>query len=182
MKVEDFMTRQVIAVTPDTSVLAAAKLMLEHKISGLPVVDAMGRVVGVVSEHDLLRRRERDEGAERPHWLELIAERAGLAEEAARFHDRKVGEVMTGDPATVTADSSLDKACRLINDRGVKRLPVVEDGELVGIIARADLVRALAQSMEAVAATTARDVSVDARLTELERQIWRSRTRSARPF
>jgi len=175
MMVGDFMTRRVIAVTPDTSIVEAAKLMLEHKISGLPVVDAARHVVGIVSEHDLLRRRESDEGKQRSHWLQLMSERAELAGESARFRDRKVGEVMTPNPVTVAATSSLGEACRLMEDRSIKRLPVVQNGELIGIIARADLVRAFPQAIESAAVATTRDVSVDERLAswpETYRAAW----------
>ena len=180
--VGNFMTRRVIAVTPDASIVDAAKLMLEHKISGLPVVDAARHVVGIVSEHDLLRRRESDEGKQRSHWLQLMSERAGLADKSARFHDRKVNEVMTPNPVTVAATSSLGEACRLIEDRGIERLPVVHNGELIGIIARADLVRALAQTIESAAAARTRDVSVEERLRELEQQSLRNRARVLKPF
>ena len=153
--------------------------MLEHKISGLPVIDAAHHVVGIVSEHDLLCRRESDERKQGSHWLQLMIERAGLAGESARFHDRKVNEVMTPNPVTVAATSSLGEACRLIEDRGIERLPVVHNGELIGIIARADLVRALAQAIERAAAATTRDVSVEERLRELEQQNLRNRARGA---
>ncbi len=178
MTVGDFMTRRVVTVTPDAPVLVAAKLMLEHKISGLPVVDAEQHVVGIVSEHDLLRQP--DGGKRKPHWLQLMAEQKGLAGETASFRDRKVNYVMTPNPVTITANSSLEEACRLIADHGIKRLPVVEDGKLVGIIARADLVRALAQARQKVGVTT--DVSVEERQRQLEREIWRSRTRVTKPF
>jgi ABC transporter transmembrane region 2/CBS domain len=82
--------------------------MLERKISGLPVVDAAGCVVGIVSEHDLLRRRETEGGTKRPHWLQLIIERSGLADEAGRFHVRTVGDVMTPNPVTVTDAAERD--------------------------------------------------------------------------
>ncbi len=176
------MTRRVVTVAPDSPVLSAAKLMLEHKISGLPVVDAAGHVVGIVSEHDLLRRRDGDDGRQRPHWLQLMTEDAGLAGELAQFHDRKVSEVMTPHPVTVAAAASLEEACRLIEDRGIKRLPVVHDGKLVGIIARADLVRALARTIETAAPARTPDVSVDEQLRELERQIWHTRARGRKPF
>jgi len=175
MRVGDFMTRRVVAVAPDTSILAAARLMLEHKISGLPVVDAAGHVVGIVSEHDLLR--DDGEGADGSPWLRMMIAPDGLDAEKARFHHRKVSEVMTRDPVTIDVESALGEASRLIEARGIKRLPVVHDGKLVGIIARADLVRALTQSIEKTAAAMTPDVSVDARLAELERQMWRHRAR-----
>jgi CBS domain-containing protein len=183
MIVGDFMTRRVVTVRPDDSILDAARLMLEHKISGLPVVDAENHVVGIVSEHDLLRPRRNGDGTEGPHWLQLMIEKAGLSGGAAAgIHDREVREVMTKHAVTVNATSSLGEACRVIEDLGVKRVPVVQDGKLVGIIARADLVRALAQGIESATTAAAPDVSVDQRLSELERQIWRSRARVSRAF
>lgn len=179
MIVANFMTRQVVTVEPDSSVLAAAKLMLEHKVSGLPVVDAAGHVVGIVSEHDLLRRHGGD-GGQRPHWLQLMAETPGLAGELSQFHERKVSEVMTPHPLTVAPSASLEVACSLIEDRGIKRLPIIQDDKLVGIIARADLVRALAKTMQSAAPVRTPDVSEDERLRAMERQLWRSRVR--KPF
>ena len=184
MTVADFMTRKVITVAPDASLAEAAKLMLDHKISGLPVVDKEGHVVGIVSEHDLLRRRQGVDGAgaeRRPHWLQVLGETAGSAGEIAQFRNRTVNDVMTLDPVTVAASTSLREASRLIEYRGFKRLPVVENGKLVGIIARADLVRALAYGRNGVAATTP-DVSVTEQLRELERQNWRNRVRVMKPF
>ena len=82
MKVGDFMTRRVISVAPETSLLDAARLMLQHNVSGLPVVNAAGQVVGIISEHDLLRRRKDDDGQEGPHWLELMIEKTGSVRNA----------------------------------------------------------------------------------------------------
>lgn len=178
--VRDFMSHRVIAISPDASLVEAAKLMLEHKISGLPVVDAARHVVGIVSEHDLLRRRER--GKREPHWMELMIESAELADESTRFHVRKVHDVMTPNPLTVAPTSSLADVCRVIEEHGIKRLPVIENGELVGIIARADLVRALAQTADGTAPAKVRDESVNGRLRELERQILRNRVRGPKPF
>jgi len=181
MIVSDFMTRRVITIAPDSSTVEAAKLMMEHKVSGLPVIDAARHVVGIVSEHDLLRRRESGKGKQ-SHWLRLMIERTGLTNESAQFHERKVNEVMTANPITIGPTSPLGEASRLIEERGIKRLPVVHNGELVGIIARADLVRALAQTVERATATAMRDDSIDDRLRELERQIWRNRARGPKPF
>ena len=140
MMVGEYMTRRMITIAPNSSIVEAAKLMLEHKVSGLPVIDAAHHVVGIVSEHDLLRRRESDKGKQQSHWLQLMIEGAGLTDESAQFHERSVNEVMTANPITVAPTSSLGEACRLIEERGMKRLPVVQNGKLVGIIARADLV------------------------------------------
>jgi CBS domain-containing protein len=175
MRVADFMTRKVVAVTPETAALNAARLMLERKISGLAVVDNAGCLVGIVSEHDLLRNGGTEGGNTRPHWLQLIIERTGLNHEASRFHVRTVGDVMTRNPVTVTETTPLEEAGRLITERGFKRLPVVRGKELVGIIARADLVRALTQAIRKAAE---RDAIYNERLIELERQSWLHRTRA----
>jgi CBS domain-containing protein len=182
MIVADYMTRQVITVAPDDTILQAAKLMLRHRVSGLPVINPAGHLVGIVSEHDLLRRHMNGDGTEGPHWLQLMIEQAALPGEVHDFHDRKVADVMTPNVVSIAEMASLGDASRLIGDLNVKRLPVVCDGKLVGIIARADLIRALAQGIEHVTAVTAPDVSVRQQLSELERQVWRSRARVAKPF
>jgi len=174
------MTRKVATVTPDTPILDAARQMLELKISGLPVVDAAGCVVGIVTEHDLLRDGEPKGGTKRPHWLQLIIERTALADEAARFHARTVGDVMTRDPVTVTEATPLQEAGRLITEHGFKRLPVVRGRELVGIIARADLVQALTAAIRKAAESAERNASNHDRLVALEHQALLQRARSLR--
>jgi CBS domain-containing protein len=175
------MTRRVITVTPDTPILAAAQLMLEHKISGMPVVDAAAHVVGIVSEHDLLC--ERDDGqVKRPNWLALAIDPAKVAQVPTLLRDRRVSEVMTPNPVTISAASPLEQAGCLIEERGIKRLPVVADGKLVGIIARADLVRALTQAIARSTKAAEPDVGAIAHLVELERQMLRNRARVRRPF
>jgi CBS domain-containing protein len=180
MKVADFMTRKVVTVAPDTPVLTAARLMLEQKVSGLPVLDAAGCVVGIATEHDLIRHDETSDGMKRQHWLKLFIERTELPDEAARFHARTVGDVMTRHPVTVTEATSLEEAGRLIMEHGFKRLPVMRGQELVGIIARADLVRALTQAVRQTAESAERDAIYNARLAELQRQALLYRTRSPR--
>ncbi len=170
MKVKDFMTRQVVTVTPETSVLDAARLMLDHKISGLPVVTDEDRVVGIITEHDLLRGGKSDARTQRTHWLRLMIERADLADASARFQGRKVSEAMTPDPVTITETAPLEEAGRLIGENDIKRLPVVRDNKLVGIIARADIVRAIILAARRITDATKRNEMIDARLLELERQ------------
>jgi CBS domain-containing protein len=160
MLVKDFMTRRVVTVMPDNSTLDAARLMLQHKISGLPVVDAEGCLIGIVSEHDLLRRGKNEIQAERPHWLQLMIARTSLGVNAANFHVRKVSDVMTSDPVTVVETTPLEEAGHLIEEHGFKRLPVVRDSRLVGIIARADFVRALAHAIGKASYRVRRNVPV----------------------
>jgi CBS domain-containing protein len=174
VQVKDFMTCQVVTVTPETSILDAARLMLDHKISGLPVVNDGGRVVGIISEHDLLRDNVR---TKRTHWLRLMIDRVNLADESGRLHERKVCEVMTPDPVTITEAASLEEAGRLIEENDIKRLPVVRDDKLVGIIARADMVRAMIRSARKIKDAAKRDEIAATRLLELERQLFLHRAR-----
>lgn len=178
MRVEDFMTRRVVTITPDTTLLAAAKLMLEHRVGGLPVLDASARIIGVFSESDLLR----EEGEDGSPWLRIMVGPDGEPAEPPRLDARKVGDIMTRQPITIAPGASIAQACRLLHEHRLRRLPVVETDKLVGMIARADLVRAVAVSAEKASPAPMRDVSVDARLAELERQIWRNRARLVRPF
>jgi len=178
MKVKNYMTRQVVTVTPETSILDAARLMLEHNISGLPVVSDGGRVVGIISEHDLLRGGKNEASAKPSHWLSLMIERANLADESNRFHERKVGEVMAADPITIAETASLEEAGQLLSEHDIKRLPVVRDDELVGIISRADIVRAIIPAVRKIRDAATRDEMTDARLLELERQALLHRARS----
>ena len=180
MRVEDFMTRRVVTIAPDAPILAAAKLMLENHISGLPVVDASAAVVGVISERDLLR--DDGKGVDGSPWLQMMVEPEVLPGEPGKLSARKVGEVMTGTPVSVAPSASIAHACRVMEQHRIKRLPVIENARLVGVITRADLVRAVAQSNEKSAPAPVPDVSVDSRLAELERQVWRNRARVTRPF
>jgi CBS domain-containing protein len=176
LRVEDFMTRRAVTITPDTTLLAAAKLMLEHRIGGLPVLDASARIIGIFSESDLLREEGKSEDSS--PWLQMMVGPA----EPRRLDARKVGDVMTRQPITIAPGASIAQACRLLHEHRLRRLPVVEGDKLVGMIARADLVRAMAVAAEEASPAPMRDVSVDARLAELERQIWRNRARVVRPF
>jgi CBS domain-containing protein len=180
VRVEDFMTRRVVTITPNTTLLAAAKLMLEHKVGGLPVLDASGRMIGVFSESDLLR--EAGQGEEGSPWLQMMVGPDGESAEPMQLNVRKVVDTMTREPLSIAPGASIAEACRLLHERNLRRLPVVENGKLVGMIARADLVRAVAASAEKTSPAPMRDVSVDARLAELERRIWFDRARVVRPF
>jgi CBS domain-containing protein len=180
MQVEHFMTRRVVTVAPDTPILTAARLMLDNHVSGLPVMDPSGRVVGVITETDLLR--EDGKSAQGSPWLQMVAGTDGLTGDPARLGARKVEEIMSRDPITVEPAAPIAHACHLLTQHRIKRLPVTDQDKLVGIIGRADVVRALAQSVQKPAPAPVRDVSVDSRLAELERQIWRNRARVVRPF
>jgi CBS domain-containing protein len=146
MKVRDMMTSEVVTVTPQTPLKQVAELLVERGISGLPVVDGDGAVLGVVSEADFLEK----ESAEEPRktafpWVELFAGRHQPAQ-LQRAGARSAGEAMTSPAITIGPDAPLRQAAQTMSYRRVDRLPVVEDGHLVGIITRADLVRVFARS------------------------------------
>lgn len=166
-QVRDVMTRNVITVKPDESILVAARLMLQDRISGVPVVDDNDTVVGVVTEGDFLRRGEIGTTRQRPKWLEFILGPGRLADEFVRSSGRKVAEIMTGDPYTIGEDASLESLVETMERRRIKRLPVVRGGRLVGIISRADLMHALANianlaPQPAVGDTAIRERALDA--------------------
>jgi CBS domain-containing protein len=144
MQVRDIMTRSVISIGPDESIMTAAQLMLRNRISGLPVIDQGGELIGIVTEGDFLRRGELGTQRRRPKWLEFIIGPGRLAEEYVHAAGRKVDEVMTTDPVTVTEDDSLEKVVDVMERRHVKRLPVTRSGRVVGIISRSNLMHALA--------------------------------------
>jgi CBS domain-containing protein len=177
MRVGDFMTARVVTVQPDSPVAEAAQLMLDKNVSGLPVIDAAGNIVGIVTEHDLLRRLANGPRSTPPHWLQFMIKRQEMANESARFHEAKVAEVMTCNPLTITEGAPIEDACRLIEKHGFKRLPVVRDGRLVGIVARADLVRALGLAVPQISHAHERAERAEATMAELQRESILHRTR-----
>jgi CBS domain-containing protein len=167
------MTRQVLTVAPDDTVLQAVRLMLQNRISGLPVVDAAGKLVGIVSEGDFLRRTETGTQRQRPNWLEFLMGPGKIASEYVQTHGRKVGEVMTADPVVIAEDTPLDQAVQLMEKRRIKRLPVVRDGKVIGILSRANLLHALASVARDVPTPAADDYAIRERLlAHLEKQAW----------
>ena len=173
MKASDVMTRDVLSVEPDSSILHAIRLMLEKRVSGLPVLDAKGALVGIVTEGDFLRRAETGSERQRPRWLEFLLGPGRLSEEYTRSHGRKVQEVMTTDVRTITEDASLREAVEAMEQHGIKRLPVVRGDRLVGIVTRANLMRGLASLALAARPATQQDSDIRRRiLDEMERQAW----------
>ncbi|UYG06574.1 CBS domain-containing protein [Halomonas sp. M4R1S46] len=142
MHAADVMTPNVITVSPDSEVSEIASLLLEHGISAVPVVDKDDRVLGIVSEGDLIRRIESDEAdkAQGSWWLRLFSTGDKDAD-YVRTHGRLAGEIMTPSPVTVEEDEPLYRIAALLEKRGIKRVPVVRDGRLVGIVSRANLLR-----------------------------------------
>jgi len=173
MKVHDVMTQGVIVVEADASVMRAVRLMLQNRISGLPVVDAKGGLVGVVTEGDFLRRGELGTQRRRPRWLEFLIGPGRLATEYVQASGRKVQDIMTPSPYTVSADTPLEEVVGLMEKHRVKRLPVVESGKLVGIVSRANLLHALASLAHETKPQTADDEAIRERLlAECAKQPW----------
>ena len=173
MQVRDVMTRNVITVSADETLVKAAQLMLQNRISGLPVVDAGGKLVGIVTEGDFLRRGEIGTQRQRPKWLEFLIGPGRLAAEYVYTSGRKIEEVMTPDPYTVTEDDSLETVVELMERRHIKRLPVLRDGRMVGIVSRANLMHALASLARYTPAPAGGDSEIrDQILAALAEQHW----------
>jgi CBS domain-containing protein len=173
MRAKDIMTTAVMTVAPDSTVAHAIRLMLQKKISGLPVVDAAGHVVGMVTEGDLLRRAETGTERRRPRWLEILLGPGHLADEYTHTHGRKVEEVMTASPVIAGEETSLDEIVRLMEKRQIKRIPIVRGEQLVGIISRANLLHALASLSQELKPASQSDVAIRGQLLKhLDSQPW----------
>ena len=157
MRARDIMTANVVTVGPDDGVHDVARLLLTHRISAVPVLDAGGQLVGIVSEGDLMRRPENETERHGSWWLGLWTLAEDRAREYVKGHGRHACEVMTRDVVTVTEDTSLAEIAELLEERRVKRVPVVRDGRLVGIVSRANLLHGLATTREAAQAAPSED-------------------------
>lgn len=162
MQASDVMTNQVLTVKPDATVRDVAALLSEHGISGVPVVDDNDRIIGIVSEGDLLHRSEigteRRPKRRRSWWLASLASDA--ADDYVKAHGLKVADVMTRDVISVGETTELSEVAVLLETRGIKRVPVMTDGKLVGILSRANLVRALAVTERAPQTLSAKDQEI----------------------
>ena len=149
MNAGDVMAINVITVSPAASVREVATLLLNHHISALPVVEGDGSLVGIISEGDLVRRAELGTDQRRSWWLDLLSGRTNetLALEYVKSHARKVEDVMTRDVVTATPTTPLRDIAALLEKKGIKRVPIVENGKLVGIVSRANLIQALAGTL-----------------------------------
>jgi CBS domain-containing protein len=173
MKAKDVMTSPVISVEPDAAIWQAVRIMLQRRISGLPVIDKDGHLLGMVSEGDFLRRAETGTQRRRSSWLEFLLGPGRLADEYTHSHGRKIQDIMTSDPVTVAEDTSLDEVVRTMEKRRIKRLPVVRAKDVVGIVTRANLLHALAGVARELMPTTTSDEAIRERLlTELAKEAW----------
>lgn len=173
MNAADVMTQSPITVSPESSVMHAVQLMLRRRISGLPVIDNTGALVGILTEGDLLRRAELGTQKRRPRWIEFLIGPGRLANEYVHACGRIVREVMTSPVHTATERTTLTDVVKIMETKQVKRLPVVRNGQLVGIVSRANLLRALASIARDAKPTVAADTSIrQTLLAELGKQSW----------
>ncbi len=157
MQAIDVMTRKVITVTPETSVEDIARKLLKHHISAVPVVDDKGAVLGLVSEGDLIRRIVDDKAPRRSWWLELLSGTGARAADYVKTHGRHARDVMTRDVVTIAQDMELGAIARLLEKKRIKRVPVVHEGKLVGIVSRSNLLQGLGSSKKTAAAPASDD-------------------------
>ena len=145
MLARDIMTATVVTVTSDARVEDIAKLLLDKHISAVPVVDSADRLVGMVSEGDLMRRRENETERHRSWWLNLLTTPGAHSGDMRNQGRRKVEDVMSRDVLLASETDDLQSLIALLSKRRIKRLPVVRDGKLVGIVSRVDILRHLAR-------------------------------------
>ena len=168
MRARDVMVRAVVTASPDTTVEALARLMINLRISGVPVLDTSGHLVGMVTEGDLLRRVET--GTER--WSESFLSNARLAAEYIKSHARRVADIMTCEVFTVDEAATLGEIADLMEAKKVRRVPVMHDGQVVGLVSRADLLKVLT-SGGAETADEEQDRAIRRQLlAELREQKW----------
>jgi CBS domain-containing protein len=167
------MVRDVATVHPDSDVAEAIKLLAEHDVSALPVVDPAGNLVGVLSEADLIHRVEIGTEKRRPWWQEAVTGASTIAADFAKSHGKKVDEIMTSGVVSVSEDTPLSEIAALLERKRIKRVPVVKDGKLVGIVSRSNLIQALASVLGRIDQhdETDRQIRLDL-MSRLRQQSW----------
>jgi CBS domain-containing protein len=176
MKVRDVMTSNVVSVSPEASVEQIAKLLLENRISAVFVIDESGRPLGIVSEGDLMHRAETGTERSRSWWLDFFRDSSALADEYAKTFGRRARDVMTPGVVHVNEDASLNEVATLLETRQIKRVSVLRDGRIVGVVSRANLIQALAAAKPGSDVDRDLDRSIRERLmAELSSRPWASR-------
>jgi CBS domain-containing protein len=174
MKAKDIMTHCLVSIAPGAPILDAIARMISHQVSGMPVIDADGQLVGVVTESDFLRRVETHTEAPRRRWLELLLGPGSRADEYARSHGQTVRDVMSPNIITVSKETPLSEVVHLMEEHAIKRIPVTDhDGRVAGIVTRADLMSALAEYLSRAKKAPAIDESIRRTIrTEMRKQTW----------
>ena len=173
MKVSDVMTRRIISVSSEATILEAIKLMLKHHIGGLPVIGPGGKLVGIVTESDFLHRPETGTERKPSRWLDALLGPADAAQDYVRSHGLKVRDVMTRNPVAVPENTPLDEVVRVMEARKIKRLLVMRRSKVVGIVSRADLMLAVASIDRAAPAPRDSDAAIrDRIMAAIREQSW----------
>jgi CBS-domain-containing membrane protein len=146
MQAQDVMVRGVISVGSDTPVQVAANAMISNGVSAVLVMDIGAKLIGIVSEGDLIHRVENHTERQRSWWLEMFMSSDELAKEFVKSHARRVSDVMTRNVITAAPDTPLREIANLLEKHGIKRVPIVQDGLVVGIVSRANLLQAFASA------------------------------------
>jgi len=169
----DVMVSNVITVSPETRVAEVAEILLQNRISAVPVVDAAGQIVGIVSEGDLLHRAESGTEIRRSWWLRALTSNEAMAADFVRSHSQNVADVMTRRVVTASPDTPLYEIANLLERHRIKRVPIVKDGKLVGILSRANLLQALASLKPVASGKAPGDAMIrDRILAEVQKQPW----------
>jgi CBS-domain-containing membrane protein len=172
MKAADVMVSNVITVGPDATVQEVADVLLKNRISGVPVTGARGELLGIVREGDLSRRPEAGTMGRPSWWFGLVASNEDLASDYIKSHSRKIADVMTRSVVTATPETPVADIATLLEKHAIKRVPIVKDGKVVGIVSRANLLQALA-ALKIVPPGTIDDASIRANLTtKLANEQW----------
>ena len=174
MLVKDAMTSPVISVSSHAALSEAVNLLVTHRLSGLPVLDESGKLCGLISEGDLLRRIELGTAHRADNWWSKLFSSYSTVEAYRMTNGRKVSDVMSNLPITIDENATLADAARVMEKHGIKRTPVVRDGKLVGMLTRADFVKVLhrlAASAQQGSAVSDRDIEDKIR-AEIDAQPW----------
>jgi CBS-domain-containing membrane protein len=172
MQARDVMVSPVITVKPSSSVRDVARLFLKNEISAVPVVDDHDKLVGIVSEGDLVHRIENDTEMRRSSWLRIFTQDDVLAAEYVKSHSRKVADVMTKRVVSAAPDTSLADIAMLMERHSIKRVPIMNKGQLVGIVSRANLIQAIATARPALEIPLSDQAIRDKLMAHLRAQPW----------
>lgn len=177
MKARDIMTRGVQTATADTLVYDIARSMVERRISAVPIVDPQGHVIGIVSDGDLLHRPETGTERRRSRWLDFFVDTTTKAREFRKSHGVRAADVMSRDVVSVTSETDVAAIADLFEQKGIKRVPVIDDDRLVGIVSPRDLIGALARSAPSPTARPVPDSDIQAALDRgLKENDWAERS------
>lgn len=176
MRAHDIMSRHIVTTTADTSMIDAIKTMLSHHISGLPVIDLHGKLIGILSEGDFIRRVEVGTSRRRGRWLALLAGPEQAALDFVRQHGRKVGEIMSPNPFTINEETPIEQIVQLMESHNIKRLPVMRGDEIVGMVTHTDFMIAIANLSRKIRSRVDTDDRIRGSVVEaLSRELWRPR-------